>query len=357
MTAVKTLAIGALVIGAVAQAASAGHYSGDSFNWIGWNAGTGEILGNNTTVHPFPLIAVAPSIAPASTSAPATNNPATSIIAAVAAATPAPAPAATIAPMVATATTYSAPAPISAPAPAASASPVTTYDAFLNLGSAPFPDASNLTANTPSAWASSNSSDLLKLFGGHPTTQQQSDFNNAIVQRVEQTFSLSNIPLNLTTDPNAHASHTMSVVSNTDSSWGPLLGLTNIGGNGFSFIDNAAKSAQSVDQLEWIVAHNVSHELMLAFGVGENYDKSGHYIDAEMAQLGMMLDPKATFSSGAAAALLDARAAGGNAATGGAFAQEVGPQTVPEPTTIAVWAIAAAGVVFARRNRARRAIA
>ena len=45
--------------------------------------------------------------------------------------------------------------------------------------------------------------------------------------------------------------------------------MTQVGGNGFSFIDQIAPSAHSLDQLEWIVAHNISHELMLAFGVPE----------------------------------------------------------------------------------------
>ena len=67
--------------------------------------------------------------------------------------------------------------------------------------------------------------------------------------------------------------------------------MTHMGGSGFSFIDQEAKSAQSLDQLEWIVAHNVSHELMLAFGVGENYDQTGNYIDARNANWSMMVAP------------------------------------------------------------------
>jgi len=133
--------------------------------------------------------------------------------------------------------------------------------------------------------------------------------------------------------------------------------LTNIGGNGFDFIDDAAKAAKSVDQLKWIVAHNVSHELMLAFGVGEKYDKSGNFIDAEMANLSMMLSPTSTFSQGAANALLASRSPDNKVLVGSAFAQEFGAQPVPEPSTIAVWTIAALGVVFARGARSRRVLA
>ena len=67
--------------------------------------------------------------------------------------------------------------------------------------------------------------------------------------------------------------------------------MTYLGGNGFDFIDQAAKSAQSVDQLEWIVAHNVCHELMLAFGVPEVHDKTGNFLDAEMANV-ELLNPR-----------------------------------------------------------------
>jgi hypothetical protein len=86
-------------------------------------------------------------------------------------------------------------------------------DAFLNLGSGPYPQASSLTAGNAQPWYDSPQVD--KLFGGVPTAQQQSDFSNAILQRVEQTFQLAGVPVNLTTNPNAPAAHTLSVVSNT----------------------------------------------------------------------------------------------------------------------------------------------
>ena len=182
------------------------------------------------------------------------------------------------------------PAPAPAPAPAASPAPSnfnlasfgsapapqapTSYDAYVNLGSGPFPNAGSLTTGNPLPWYQSQA--IVGLFGGSPTAQQRSDFDNTVLRRVEQTFQLSGVPVKLTDDPNAasSAAHTLSVVSNTvNPTSGSVIGMTYLGGNGFHYIDNAAGWAKSVDQLEWIVAHNVSHELMLAFGVGENYDK------------------------------------------------------------------------------------
>ena len=117
------------------------------------------------------------------------------------------------------------------------------------------------------------------------------------MQRVQQTFQLSNIPVTLTSDPNAPAAHTLSLVSNTTAQLLPsAIGMTYVGGNGFSFIDQQAPAANSIDQLEWIAAHNISHELMLAFGVKENYDQTGQYLDARNALWSMMTNPSATFS-------------------------------------------------------------
>ncbi len=124
------------------------------------------------------------------------------------------------------------------------------------------------------------------------------------MQRVEQTFQQSGVPLTLTLNSTDPATHTLSLVSNTTSNTTPgVIGMTQIGGSGFSFIDQEAQSAQSLDQLEWIVAHSISHELMLALGVGENYDQTGNYIDARNANWAMMVDPNATFSQAAAQAL------------------------------------------------------
>jgi hypothetical protein len=234
-----------------------------------------------------------------------------------------------------------------APAAAPSVPAAGTYDAYIKLGNGPYPDAGNLTMGGAQSWATSPA--VANLFGGQITPQQQASFANAIVQRVEQTFAQSGVPITVTSDPNASAAHTLSVVSGTTSSWGPVLGLTNIGGNGFDFIDQAAKVSRSVDQLEWVVAHNISHELMLAFGVPENYDQTGNYIDARDANLSMMLNPKATFSQSAAQALLAQNFLSSNGAPQ-LGAQLIGAQTVPEPATVLGWSAVVGGLMLVRRR-------
>ena len=148
----------------------------------------------------------------------------------------------------------------------------------------PYPQAAAITTGGAQPWY--NSSQLTSLFGGQPTAQQIQSFDNAILQRVQQTFSQSGISVALTENPNTPALHTISLVSNTGAATLPsAIGMTQVGGNGFSFIDQIAPSAHSLDQLEWIVAHNVSHELMLAFGVPENYDKIGQLYRLEDGEL------------------------------------------------------------------------
>src|SRR5262249_51156614 len=116
-----------------------------------------------------------------------------------------------------------------------------------------------------------------------------------VLQRVEQTFQKSGVPVTLTTDPNVAAPHTLSVVSNTASPSSPdAVGITDVGNNGFSFIDKFG-AANSVDELEWVVAHNVAHELMHAFG-GEHHDTTGNYLDAAMSPWSVMADPNTVFS-------------------------------------------------------------
>ena len=129
--------------------------------------------------------------------------------------------------------------------------------------------------------------------------------------------------------------------------------MTQVGASGFSFIDKIAPSAQIVDQLESIVAHNISHELMLAFGVPENYDQTGKYIDSTVASWAMMVSPTATFSPAAAAALNQALAGEHNANSTTQQAQIISDSEVPEPATLALWVVAGAVVAVARRRSLR----
>jgi hypothetical protein len=329
MTVVKALAFGALVVGAVVPSATAGPINGGQLQWSSWNAGSGSTTSSagaaNISGGGTGPVASAPSFA--ASSAP---NPTMSTMATLSTAV--------------------------APAPAASSSSSSsgTYDAYINMGTGPYPNSGLLTTGGAQAWY--NSSAVASLYGGQPTAQQQADFSNTVLQRVQQTFQLSGVPVNLTTNPNANAAHTLSVVSNTTSTWGPVLGLTDIGSNGFDFVDQAAKSAQNVNQLEWLVAHNVAHELMLAFGVPENFDKSGNFIDSPVANTSMMLNPNATFSQSASQALVAANFQNNDGSIPSMGAQVVGPQPVPEPTTIALWLLAGMAVV-ARKSRSRLATA
>ena len=196
---------------------------------------------------------------------------------------------------------------------------------------------------------------ISSLFGGQPTSQQIQSFDNTVLQRVQQTFSQSGVNVTLTDNPSVAALHTLSLVSNTSAASLPTaIGMTQVGASGFSFIDHIASSAQSLDQLEWIVAHNISHELMLAFGVPENYDTTGNFVDARTANWAMMVSPTSTFSPAAAQALDQALAAPNDSNSGQLGAQLVGSESpVPEPTTIALWTAAAAVIVIAQRRKSR----
>lgn len=382
-------------------------------NWSSWMAGANGSAGTNS---PTDAAAVTPivywrqSASPAPQPTPSVSSPAPVAPAPVAQApviqtpvTPPPTPVAPVAPTIPvitwpSATYFSAPAmaPVSAPAPApapastfsappvapqlAVSAPVLSFhqtpdpvapaaiaaststfsnkpvDAFINLGNGPYPQASLITTGGAQPWY--DSAGAATIFGGPPSLQQQQSFDAAILQRVQQTFSQSGIPITLTTDPSVSALHTLSVVSNTASSSIPTaIGMTQVGSNGFSFIDQSIKSAQSVDQLEWIVAHNVSHELMLAFGVPENYDQTGAFVDARMANWSMMVSPTATFSPAASLAISQAIQTQENAA-GGLGAQLVNPSgnAVPEPATWISWiTVATAALGFARaRSKAAK---
>jgi hypothetical protein len=236
--------------------------------------------------------------------------------------------------------------PVSAPAP----TPSGPINAFINLGAGPYAQASTITTGNAQPWYSSTQ--INSFFGGQPTPQQIQSFDNAVLQHVQQTFSSSGVAVSLTTDPNVAAQHTISLVSNTSSaSLSDAIGMTQVGKNGFSFIDHIAPSSQSLEQLQWIAAHNISHELMLALGVPEKYDTTGKYIDSKMADWAMMVSPNSTFSPAASQALSQVLASQSNSDTPYQLgAQEVAP--VPEPATVALWAVAAVAA-FAWRNRAR----
>jgi hypothetical protein len=225
-------------------------------------------------------------------------------------------------------------------------------DAFINLGTGPYPQASAIATGNPLPWY--DSARISSLFGGQPNAQQIQSFDSTILQRVQQTFSLAGVSISLTTNPAVAALHTLSLVSNTASaSLASAIGMTQVGSNGFSFIDQIASSAQSLNQLEWIVAHNVSHELMLAFGVPESYDQTGNFIDARLANWSMMVNPSSTFSPAAAQAIAQALAQQNGGGSGAALGAQLvdSAATVPEPATWTLWGLTGAAVLLARRIR------
>lgn len=237
-------------------------------------------------------------------------------------------------------------------------------NAFLNFGSGPYEDSATLTVGSPSPWYGSEA--VTRAFGGvAPNADQRTDFVQSVVANVEHTFELSGVPLKLTDDPQADAPHTMSVVSGASYGGNPnAIGITTIGGNGFSFIDKLSY-ASNPDDLAWAVAHNISHELMHALGVANHPDETGDYLDAAVASWGMLTDPDARFSP-SAIALMQSATSGAKVDGlglglladpdhdhedfGVAGAQTVGTP-VPEPSTIAIWTISSllAGLSIRRR--------
>lgn len=291
---------------------------------------------------------------------------------------PAPPVPTNTAPSVPTATSSSISAPV--PMPSSSSGQV---DAYLNFatGTGNYPGAALMTSGTIQPWYESPS--VTKVFGGVPNPQQQSEFANTVLKNVEQTFLNSGIDVNLSLDPNAQAAHTLSVVSGA--SYGPnsnAIGIAEIGGSGFSFIDKL-NFAQSVDQLAWADAHNIAHELMHAFGVSTHHDQTGAYLDAGTASWDLLTSPSTKFSPEATSDLLAQLAKNPSNPALIAGAEMLGLPTsthksacqcllcqqgyvlngppglelaaapVPEPTTLAVWTVGAlASLVVLRRQRA-----
>jgi hypothetical protein len=292
---------------------------------------------------------------------------------------------------------YTAPAPVyTPPAPAAAevltaavASPVAAIpsaapvDAYINMTEGPFPTAGTLTTGGAQAWYESPTA--IQAFGSVPNSQQQMSFDQAVLSHVEQTFQLSGMNPTITLDPSAAALHTISVVSNTSNSSDPnAIGMTEVGGNGFSYIDKLAPLNLNQDQLAWAVAHNVSHELMHAFGVGTHPDETGDYLDAGSASSSILTNPHTTFSPTAVALIKDTDY--GLNVSGTSLGAErlatspnhVGPKCncifcrglygngsvgaqalespVPEPSAVLVWgaSLVAAGLVFRQKRTAGR---
>jgi hypothetical protein len=255
---------------------------------------------------------------------------------------------------------YSSPTPAAASAPAFAPSPPPTTsapaNAFINFGTASYPEVSQLTTGTPAPWYTSPS--VTQVFGGNiPNAAQQTAFENQVLQDVQHTFNISGMNPNLTINPNVPSLHTLSVVSGV--SYGPnssAIGITDVGGSGFSFIDKLSY-ANNVTDLEWAVAHNISHELMHAFGIGYHPDQTGQYIDAGDASWSLLTSPNTKFSP-LATQVISATGFGVNTGASSATGlekidgdQEILAAPVPEPATFALWTFALAGIVLVNHRR------
>ena len=238
-----------------------------------------------------------------------------------------------------------------------SSGPAPVADAYLNFGSGNFSEASILTTGTAAPWYTSPA--VSQAYGHTPTPAEQAAFTSKVLADVNATYALAGLKPQITTDPTVPANHMLSVVSGL--SFGPnpnAIGITDVGHDGFGFIDKL-NYATNPDQLAWAVAHNVSHELMHAFGVAIHSDTTGKFIDAASATWNLLTDPNASFSP-SSVSLISATNFGPSMTSAvlsrqGELLRIDGDQevmAVPEPTTLVAWTAVLAGLLFRRRRMA-----
>ncbi|MEW4570773.1 hypothetical protein AB1L88_23145 [Tautonia sp. JC769] len=286
---------------------------------------------------------------------------------------PVPTPASAPAPEQAPAPTVaSAPTPASAPAsaPPTTPPPVATpartspADAFLNFTEGPYPAAHRLAEGNPAAWyASPVVSDLL---GRAPNDSERYEFKTDVLSKVEESFRKSGLEVDLTLEPGS-AAHTLSVVSGALAVDNPeAIGIADIGGDGFTFLDNfASSSIATMNDLETAVANNISHELMHAFGV-DYHDESGTTIDSGRINWNLLTSNDLEFSDEAVGLLSSSEfqrrwddglllashqlAGHGN----GCSCHPNGALATPEPATLAMWTLTLVGASWSGRQWRRR---
>ena len=347
---------------------------GDSFfdfglQWTQWLPTKGQVRHYEADEKATVLAVPSPSATARRSSSNQTYNPPQVEYSAPVAATP------PIVQPVATPVAYQAPSVASTTSMPASyfANPApsnTRFDALINMGSGPYPLSDQLLSGRPEAWYQSPV--VQSVYGGTPSADQQRTIEQDVLQKVQQTYANNGIGLNLTTDPNAGAGRTISVVSGASyASMNDAAGITSMNSDGFSFIDKL-NNVSNVNDLEWAVARNVAHELMHSFDVA-HHDTTGQFLDSAVANWNMLLDPNTKFSDAAVADLKNKLAGGtdmnsspdaigflgqhivsSKTCSHCLAAQTILPQPVPEPATIAIWVVGLAVGYVANKNRQRR---
>ncbi len=210
MSARKTWALSVLAWGVMASVAQADPIP-ILWRWsAAWMGGTGVVEG---TTGPGDTSAMStPTPTPTSTPTPADPapiNPTPSY-------TPTPPPPPQPAPVMNAAPMMQASQVVSSSSGSVTASASgSPPDAYLNFGTSSYAEQSTLTTGTAQPWYDSPS--VTKVFGGVPNAQQQQSFISAVTNDLSQTFQASGLTgsnaISLTTNPNAGAIHSMSIVS------------------------------------------------------------------------------------------------------------------------------------------------
>lgn len=258
------------------------------------------------------------------------------------------------------------------PARASASPPITHADAFLNFGTGSFSREQDLTAGDASSWFTG--ANVEHAFGGRqPDAAEQAEFSRKVLDEVNANFEASGIVPKITLDPNIKADHALSIVNGTavgeDPATSTIIGLTEVGGDGFSFLNHLG-TAKDSSELAVMLSRNITHELMHAFGVGSHPDQTGEYIDSAVAAPDLLTKDVARLSPEAVQRIIAADASfnDGTSAYSQSYpdgnpnhcsscrraAQVRAAQTVPEPTTVAFWGLAGVAVVAYRRRRPAR---
>lgn len=238
-----------------------------------------------------------------------------------------------------------------------------TVDAFLNFSEGPYPAAHTLAEGSPTSWYESPV--VTEILGRTPNESEKEQFKSDILTKVEQSFQKSGLDIDLSADAGP-ASHTLSVVSGATAVDNPeAIGIADIGGDGFTFLDNFNPDfIDTFGELKTAVANNISHELMHAFGV-DFHDEAGDTIDSGRIAWNNLTSDDLSFSQDAVSLLESADfqkrwdmqlashqlASHGQGCSCHQFADSF---ATPEPTTIALWGIGLSGLVMIRRSRNRK---